>query len=617
MADDSLIAPIVAALSAGEPALAEQRCRATLEQVPDEPDVLVLLALGLQQQGRPHDALAVLARLVELRPEDSLHWANYAGALAGVGNLEAAERAAETAARCALNDPERLDQLGLMQLGNGKPALALATLMRAYDLAPDTVDIRLHAARACVACHDHRAEILLQPWRSWLPLADGQLAELARLLVQVNELGDGMELLEDRVRRVPGDWSAQLLLAKVYERVNRLEQARDKLQWILAATPPDAGIRREVESQQAQLAMRRRDYTTARKLLEHVGPGHANHDTHYFALAQACDRLGDVDAAMQALKTGHAIQASLLAASNPQLLEADAAPLPHVDDRLGAEDYQTWPQLKAPDTSQSPVFVVGFPRSGTTLLEQMLDAHPRLQSMDERPFMHQLANQLGDVGIEIPGDLRKLVQRDCDELRKGYVILACGKVPRRWDARLVDKNPLNMSWLPMIHRLFPKAKFVFVLRHPCDVLLSCYLQNFQAAPLVAACRSLEHLARAYVAAMDNWLYHARLLQPDVFVSRYEDLVADTPAQTRKIAQFLELGEAESMLRFAERAREKGYIRTPSYTQVVEPINSRGVDHWRQYAAYFEPILPILQPMLAHWGYADDGVTPPLTGDRGG
>src|SRR6185312_16269302 len=451
MADDSLIAPIVAALSAGEPALAEQRCRATLEQVPDEPDVLVLLALGLQQQGRPHDALAVLARLVELRPEDSLHWANYAGALAGVGNLEAAERAAETAARCALNDPERLDQLGLMQLGNGKPALALATLMRAYDLAPDVVDIRLHAARACVACHDHRAEILLQPWRSWLPLADGQLAELARLLVQVNELGDGMELLEDRVRRVPGDWSAQLLLAKVYERVNRLEQARDKLQGILAAIPADAdpGVRREVESQQAQLAMRRRDYATARTLLEHVGPGHANHDTHYFALAQACDRLGDVDAAMQALETGHAIQTSLLAASNPQLLEADAAPLPHVDDRLGAEDYQTWPQLKAPDTSQSPVFVVGFPRSGTTLLEQMLDAHPRLQSMDERPFMHQLANQLGDVGIEIPGDLRKLVQRDCDELRKGYVILACGKVPRRWDARLVDKNPLNMSWLPM------------------------------------------------------------------------------------------------------------------------------------------------------------------------
>ena len=282
MADESLIDPIVAALQAGELAVAEQRCRLALESTPDEPDVLVLLALGLQQQGRPHDALTALARLVEVCPQDSLHWSNYASALAGAGDLEAAERAAETAVHCALNDPERLDELGVMQLGNGKLATAQATLMRAYDLDPDSVSIRLHAARACVACHDHRAEILLQPWRSWLPLEDGQMAELAELLVQVSELDDGMELLEDRVRRVPGDWSAQLLLAKVYERVNRLDQAQARLQWILAAIPADAdaGIRREVESQEAQLAMRRRDYAAARALLEHVGPGHADHDAH-------------------------------------------------------------------------------------------------------------------------------------------------------------------------------------------------------------------------------------------------------------------------------------------------------------------------------------------------
>lgn len=604
MANESLTDAIVAALQAGELQLAEQRCRAALAQAPDQPDLLLLLALGLQQQGRSHDALPMFARLVEVCPEDSLHWSNYALALGRVGDLEAAERAAEAAARLAPHDPERLDELGLIQIQNGKPAAAQASLMRAHELAPDAVSIRLHAARACLACHDHRAEILLQPWRSWLPLADEHMAELIQLLVQVSELDDGMELLEDRVRRAPDDWSAQLLLAKVYERVNQLEQAQSKLQWILAAIPADAdpGIRREVESQQAQLAMRRRDHAAARALLEHVGPGHAAHDDYYFALAKACDRLGDADAAMQALQTAHAIQVRLLGTSNPHLLEPDAPLLPHVEDRVGEADYRAWPALKAPDSSQSPVFVVGFPRSGTTLLEQMLDAHPRLQSMDERPFMNRLANQLDSVGIQIPRDLGQLVQRDCDELRKGYVILACGKVPRRWDARLVDKNPLNMSWLPMIHRLFPQAKFLFVLRHPCDVLLSCYLQNFQAAPLVAACRSLEHLARAYVAAMENWLYHANLFQPDVFVSRYEDLVEDTPAHTRRIAEFLQLGEAESMLRFAERAREKGYIRTPSYTQVIEPISARGVDHWRQYGAYFEPVLPILRPMLAHWGY---------------
>ncbi|MEO8748557.1 MAG: sulfotransferase, partial [Rhodanobacter sp.] len=409
---------------------------------------------------------------------------------------------------------------------------------------------------------------------------------------------------EDLVRRAPADWSAQLLLAKAYERVNRLAHAQAKLQSILATVPADGdpGIRREVESQQAQLAMRRHSYASARRLLENVGPGHDAHDAHYFALAKACDRLGDTAATMRALETAHAIQIRQLHLSNPSLLEPDAPPLPHVNDRVSEDDYRAWPMLKAPETSQSPVFVVGFPRSGTTLLEQMLDAHPSLQSMDERPFLNTLANQLENVGLEVPQDLHKLTQRDCDELRKGYVILACGKVSRQWGARLVDKNPLNMSWLPMIHRMFPQAKFIFVLRHPCDVILSCYLQNFRAAPLVAACRSLETLAHAYVAAMENWLHHAALFRPEVFVSRYEDLVADTPAQTGKIAAYLELGEAESMLRFAERAQEKGYIRTPSYTQVTEPISASGVNHWRHYARHFEPVLPILQPVLAHWGY---------------
>lgn len=610
MADDILISPIVADLQSGDLVAAEHRCRTALEQAPDEPDILLLLGLGLHRQGRQRDAVGIFARLVELCPGDSVHWSNYASALDRVGDRETAERAAETAVRLAPGDPERLDELGLLQLQNGKPMAAQVTLMRAHELAPDSVEIRLHAARACLACRDHRADALLQTWREWLPLSDGLLGELAKLLVQVGELGDSIELLEDLVRRTPDDWSAQLLLARVYERVNRLGQAQAKLQVVLATVPIDAdpGIGREVESQQAQLAMRRRSYASARALLEKVGPGHEAHDAYYFALASACDRLGDATATMRALETAHAIQIRQLRLSNPYLLEADAPLLPHVDDRVSEDDYRGWRALKAPDRSQSPVFVVGFPRSGTTLLEQMLDAHPDLQSMDERPFLNILAGQLEGVGLEIPRDLHKLVQSDCDELRKGYVVLACGKVARLWGTRLVDKNPLNMSWLPMIHRIFPQAKFILVLRHPCDVILSCYLQNFRSAPLVAACRSLENLAHAYVAAMNNWLHHAALFNPDVFVSRYEDLVADPQAQTGKIAAFLELGDAEAMLGFAERARQKGHIRTPSYTQVIEPISAKGVGHWRHYARYFEPVLPILQPMLAHWGY-DSGPPP--------
>jgi hypothetical protein len=395
-----------------------------------------------------------------------------------------------------------------------------------------------------------------------------------------------------------------LRLANLYERLNRLEEARSLLEGVIrssAGTPTyPAG---EIAHQRAQLALRDGNYGVARELLEQTGPLREADFAHWFILAAARDRLGDAAGAMQALERGHAGQIKELQHLTPNFFDAGAEVLPKVSTRVSASDYRAWPVLQAPEKSQSPVFVVGFPRSGTTLLEQMLDAHPALQSMDERPFFNSLSHRLEQsVGIEVPQDLVKLDQRDCDELRKGYLLMACAKVPRRWDARLVDKNPLNMLWLPLIHRLFPHAQFILAVRHPCDVILSCYMQNFRTAVLAVAGQSLERLARAYVDAMDSWLHHVEVFKPDVFVSHYEHLVADTPGQLRSVAQFLELDNPDAMLSFDARAREKGYIKTPSYTQVIEPINRRGIGRWKRYREYFEPVLPILQPLLDHWGY---------------
>lgn len=605
MAHDDMIDPIVNALQSGDLVEAERLCRSALTDDPANPDVLLLLGAALQRQTRPQEALVPFARLTELFPLENTHWVNYATALNRVGDLKTARKAVEKAVELAPDEPERLEQLGLLCLELGAPRTARKALLRASDLAPDVASIRIHAARARIACHDINAGESLLPWRKWLPLSDELQLELADLLIQISEPWDAMELLEDLAKRKPTDWLSQLLLAKVYERVNRPDQAEAKLEWIAAMQVPTtdtAWIQRELDVQRAQLAMRRREYAVAHRLLAAAGPSYAEDVGYYFLLAKVCDRLGDPAAALGALETAHGLQVEGLRLSSPHLLEPEAALLPGVEDRVTEADYRGWPVLRSPDASQSPVFVVGFPRSGTTLLEQMLDAHPHLQSMDERPFLNILAGQLHSIGIDVPEDLGKLGQRDCDELRKGYVLMGCGKVPRRWDARLVDKNPLNMLWLPMLHRLFPHAKFILAIRHPCDVIWSCYLQNFRAASLIAACRSLVNLAHAYVAAMQYWLYHVEVFHPDVLVSRYEDLVANAPVQTRKIAEFLELGDADAMLGFDTRAREKGFIKTPSYTQVIEPINARGVAHWWQYRQFFDAVLPIIQPMLDQWGY---------------
>ncbi|HEU0276867.1 MAG TPA: sulfotransferase [Rhodanobacteraceae bacterium] len=612
MADESVTGSIISALKAGDARGAEQLCRAALLREADDAEVLLLLGLSLQSQGRGPEALAPLARVTEIQPDESANWCNYATVLYEVGQADAARQAAERAAALAPDDSAQLEHLGQWCTQLGALHAAAIALRRAAELAPDSVKLKIEAARARIDSHDILAGEALLDWRKWPSPPDDLLLELANLLAEVSEPWDALEVLEKIVDRAPTDWSAQLLLAKIDERINRVEPAKARLDWIEAmqAQATDAEwILREIHVQRSQLAMREGDFATARRLLEQAGPLDAVDSGYYFALAKACDRVADSDAAVRALREAHRLQLDDLRASKPDLLAPDAALLPGVDDRVTAEAYATWPALRAPDTGQSPVFIVGFPRSGTTLLEQMLDAHPRLQSMDERPFLNLLAGQLHAIGIEVPEDLANLSQRDCDELRKGYVLMGCQKITRRWDARLVDKNPLNMLWLPMLHRLFPQAKIILAVRHPCDVIWSCYLQNFRAASLQAACASLEHLARAYVAAMKCWLEHVAVFHPDVLISRFEDLVADPRLHAERLARFLDVENAGSMLDYANRAREKEFIKTPSYTQVTEPINTRGVGHWSQYRPYFNEVLSIVQPMLEHWGYDERSAAP--------
>jgi Flp pilus assembly protein TadD len=604
---DSVTELIAAALGRGDPLAAEGLSREALRANPEAPGLRVFLALSLWQQGNHAEALEIYARLTRLHPDDGMHWRNYAAVLRKAGDLEAAERAYATAVRLAPDDAELLELYGLVQMDLGKLPEARESLMRAFGKAPDTPSIRIHAALVCAACRDLRAEGLLRPWRQWLPLDDYLQARLAEAHAAQNDLMAALELLEDLSRRRPEEHRVRLRLAGLYERMNRLEDAKATLDGIVAEgaeADPDGSVAREIAHQRAQLAERRREYAAARAVLERVGPRGEHDFTHWFERARVYDKSGDTAAAMAALATAHSIQIANIKALHPRWFEPNGESPLVSKHRVARAEYEKWPTHQTPDAVQSPVFVVGFPRSGTTLLEQMLDAHPRLQSMDERPFFHVLARQLeNSTGFRIPRDLGKLSQRDCDELRKGYLISACGKVPRRWDAQLVDKNPMNMLWLPMIHRLFPSAKFIFALRHPCDVLLSNYMQNFMATTLGAVCADLATLATAYVDAMGHWLYHAELFKSSVFVSRYEDLVADPVRQTREIADHLGLEDADPMLHFDQRAREKGFIATPSYTQVIEPINARGIGRWQRYREYFEPVLPILDPMLKHWGYS--------------
>lgn len=598
------------ALSAGDLLAAERLCRQALDGDPHNADVLLMLAVSLHWQGRLDEAVAVYKQLTELQPRVALHWSNYATALrehadrqaSSVAGLEASAAAYREALRLQPDNASALVNYGLLLLQLCEFLRAREVLLKAVQLDPATPRTRIHAARACLECRDSAASELLLPWRQWPTLEPLLQRELASLLAAQGDGADAMAVLASLLRAQPADLPACLQMAGLLERGNQLDRAEALLQKVAEAPGVDAATRNEVAHQRATLAMRCSDPAGARQRLEQAGPRGERDYAHYFTLASACDKLDDRAAAWLALGQAHTGQIEAMKQAVPYRF-ADGAPvLPAAVDRVGVEQHAAWPDLPAPSMRESPVFVVGFPRSGTTLVEQMLDAHPRLQSMDERPFLNILADSARARGMSVPGDLQRLDADACVRLREHYGRLVSGAVQRRDGVQLVDKNPLNMLSLPLIMRLFPRAKIILTVRDPRDVILSCYMQHFHSSVLAVAAASLENLARTYVVAMQHWLHHVEVLQPDVHVVRYESLVGDIDAGSRAMADFLALDDAEPMAAFDQHARNKDYIATPSYTQVIQPVSGKAVGRWQRYREHFDTALTVLEPMLEHWGY---------------
>jgi tetratricopeptide (TPR) repeat protein len=461
---------------------------------------------------------------------------------------------------------------------------------------------------ACYECGDTLGvEELLAGWERWPPLVEDLRVDLAWIFAQLGRAAEAELLLNETMDASGQRPRTMARLIHLYERVNRLDEARA----LLAQLPEPEALTNEVDryeviAARGVMAQRGHDPAMTRSLLAHLvtqTKERKHRGNLYFGIAKACDKAGDALGALQALEEAHAIQLENAAQLVPELLAPGVEPIAPSTLRVDASDLGTdgsWREVG--DAATSPVFVVGFPRSGTTMLEQMLDAHQGLASMDERPFMQAVAERIQQRGVLYPEHLWKLSEEDVDSLRQHYWQLVARTVTLAPGQRIVDKNPLNLLHLPLIVRLFPRAPIILALRHPCDVILSCYLQNFRSPGFQVLCSSLERLARGYVNVMRFWVHHEALLKPHVLRLRYEDLLDDFEPMVKRIGDFIGIEDATPLLRFHEHAQQKGFISTPSYSQVTQPPNKRAVGRWKRYADAFEPLRPTLAEVMELWGY---------------
>ena len=564
---------------------------------------LRLLRLGafFAQERQDFTRAAELYRkIVALEKADWSSWNNLGNALSGLGQAEAAIDALQTAVRLDANsapirinlanalfaagrfdeaetmlkamveaDPQ--DHAPLLSLfaayrDAGRTDDAYAAIAEAARRAPDNADIRSDHGQEAARQHDYDiAEI-----------------EFEAALVLNPRLGP-----------------SYVGLGSLYERMNREDEVEPLLERAQAnQTDPESAAYIE-----ALIHKRSEDFEAAFDALERSGdvvvPGRKFH-----LRGVMLDRLKRHDEAFDSFLTMNAhwqqdpTQPTQRAAMYRDAVASDTA-------LIQPDWLATWTAPPPPDDWPTPTFLVGFPRSGTTLLDTMLMREPRALVLEEEPFLTELESRVG--GITAFPDLDAKALREGRDFYFGRVAEQ-GGVAR--DTFLVDKHPLHLNKVAVCRRFFPDAKFILALRHPCDVVFSCFLTNFQINNAMANFLDLSDAAALYDLTFRHWENARRVFDLPVSTVVYERLIEDTSRELRPLFDWLGLDWPGDELDHREAARARGVVYTASYAQVTEPIYKRAAGRWHNYSAQLEPVYDRLRPWVEKFGYSlDDGRIP--------
>ena len=262
-----------------------------------------------------------------------------------------------------------------------------------------------------------------------------------------------------------------------------------------------------------------------------------------------------------------------------------------------------WPSTKIENKKKDPIFLIGFPRSGTTLLDTILRSHPSIKVIEELPI---LENIIGKLSKNINGDFNKLKNINenlLTQLSNEYYENRTKIIKQEDDEKIyIDKMPLNIVYTGEILRIFPNAKFILTLRHPYDCVLSSFMQPFKINDAMANFLNLEDSANLYVKVMELWLKYLKSFSINFHSIKYENIVFDFDKTIRSIIEFLDLPWSENVLNFQDTAKNRSLINTPSYNQVVKPIYNKSVGRWKHYEKEISSIIPVLSPWIKKFNY---------------
>jgi tetratricopeptide (TPR) repeat protein len=422
--------------------------------------------------------------------------------------------------------------------------------------------------------------------------------ELATCLARLRRRPEAIDHYQCILKLQPGNAQVAANLASLLERENRLDEAKHWTDKALLMDPSNE----TAQMTRATLDRRGEKFGEAAERLQKLIPGIDNPVNRSIAwnhLGQCLEGQENWDEAFQAFDESNRILKAHHAGARPDPHS------PHSFETLGR--IQAWLEDNPMAAWQWPAvgdpggiaFLVGFPRSGTTLLDRMLAAHPEIEVLEEKSLFSSLHQNWSEPGVL--ESLADVSDAQIEDARAIYRQELSNHRHRPQCPIVIDKLPLNLAYLFLIHRLFPQAPIIFLQRHPLDVCLSCFFQAFELEASMAYFLDFEETAQYYDALMQVAALSMDQIGNPVRRLRYEDLVARQKDQLKLLIKFLGLAWNDSVMDYRQTMESSN---TPSYQQVSQALYSRSIGKWRHYSKRIEPGLPILRPWIERFGYPD-------------
>jgi tetratricopeptide (TPR) repeat protein len=653
---------IIELINSGEMQSAINLCEESLERFPRDVNILGLLGAIYLKQNRHEEAEGILRRTIEMAPSFAKPHEDLGILLFDLGRAEEAIPLLEQAAHLDPKSETALFNLGKARAKAGKGKEADEAFEAAFKLNP-TRKLLAEAASLHAEGKFEEAERKYRAVLNEEPNNVNALRMLAMIAAAAQHIEDAERLLRKVTKLAPDYFTAQVDLGRIYKEQDRYEDAmacfrkaielepnNPKPWFLLAGTLAPAALTHDaVEAYQKCLSIRP-DHAGALLGLGHtlktvgrqeegiaayrrcidlkpdngetywslanlktfrftdeelaqmeqrLGSGEIKHESSevnfMFALAKAYEDREDYDTAWKWYEEGNAKQRGLVS-YDPVHAEVTNNAL------LDVFDEELFERLAGQGCSDdSPIFVLGLPRSGSTLIEQILASHSQVEGTSELPYLARVAASLNlnrADGINYPEAVRELKGDNLVQLGEDY--LGYAQMHRtEGTTRFIDKMPNNFPNIGLLHLILPNAKIIDARRHPMDACLGNYRQLFaKGQNFTYDLTEIGEYFLQYQRMMDHW---QALLPGKILTVQYEDNVTDFENQVRRIIEFCELPWEESCLRFYETDRP---VRTASSEQVRQPIYADSLNYWKRYEDKLDELKEVLDPVLPR--YAQPG-----------